>query len=366
MDLFEQVADTGHESLLFCNKPEVGLKAIIAIHSTTLGPALGGCRMWPYASLDDAVTDVLRLSRGMTYKAAAAGLDLGGGKAVILGDPKSEKSEELFRAFGRFVDLLGGRYITAEDVGTSVPDMHHIQAETRWVTGVPEDVGGSGDPSPVTAFGTLQGLKAAVHKIYGSASLKGRSVSVQGLGNVGYHLAGYLAKEGAKVFGCDIDADRRQRAADEHGVELVPVESIFDISCDVFAPCALGASLNDETIPRLRCRAVAGAANNQLAEEERDGQALAARGILYAPDYVINAGGLINVYNELSEHGYHRQRALRMAEAIYANVSRVFQIAERDGLLPAAAAARLAEERIARVQASGSRHWGRSVSHLFR
>lgn len=360
MELFQQMAGMGHERVLFCSDPEVGLQAIIAVHSTVLGPGLGGVRMWPYASLDEALTDVLRLSRGMTYKAAAAGLNLGGGKAVILGDPKKHKSEALFRSFGQYVESLGGLYITAEDVGTDMEDMEVILTETRWVTGVSPAQGGGGDPSPVTAFGTLQGLKAAVRWHFGDAALAGRSVAIQGLGSVGYYLAKYLKDEGAKVFGADIDGDATARAHEELGVEIVPADEILTVDCDVLAPCALGATLNDQSIPRLRCKIVAGAANNQLAQEERDGAALNARGILYAPDFVINAGGLINVYNELLGN-YAQEKALRMTRGIYLNMMRVFEIAKTQSIATSVAADRVAEERIRKIAGLRPQHWGRML-----
>ncbi len=356
MDFFQQMVEMGHERVLFCSNPDVGLQAIIAVHSTVLGPGLGGCRMWPYASTEEALTDVLRLSRGMTYKAAAAGLNLGGGKAVIIGDPKKDKTEALFRAFGRYVESLGGLYITAEDVGTDTEDMEVVQHETRWVTGLPPEHGGGGDPSPVTAFGTLQGIKAAVEHL-DNDSLKGRSVAVQGLGSVGYHLAKFLREEGAKVFGADIDTEAIEKAR-ELGVEIVPTDEILEVECDVVAPCALGAVINDDSIPRLRCRIVAGAANNQL-KEDRHGQELHDRGILYAPDYVINAGGLINVYNELV--GYNREVAMRMARGIFANMARLFAISRTQSIPTYLAADRLAEERIARMKGLGGQHWVRTI-----
>ena len=362
MQTFQQMTELGHERLVFCSSPDVGLRAVIAIPSTVLGPGLGGTRMWPYASVDEAVVDVLRLSRGMTYKAAAAGINLGGGKAVILGDPKRDKSEALMRAFGRFVDSLGGSYITAEDVGTDTRDMDQVAVETRWVTGVSPEHGGAGDPSPVTAFGVLQGIRASAERLWGSPTLAGRSVAIQGLGSVGGYLAGYLREEGAKVFGCDIDAEATARAA-ETGVEIVPPEQIYEVACDVFAPCALGAILNDRTIPLLKAKAVAGGANNQLAEPERHGHELAARGILYAPDFVINAGGLIHVYNEFI--GYNAERAKRMARGIFDNVLRAYAIAERDGIPPSEAGDRMAEERLAAVRSLGPRHWDRAVRNRF-
>jgi leucine dehydrogenase len=360
MKMFEEVAQMGHERVLICSNPDVGLKAIIAVHSTVLGPGLGGVRMWNYASFEEAMHDVLRLSRGMTYKAAAAGLNLGGGKAVILGDSKKDKSEALFRCFGQYVESLGGLYITAEDVGIDVEDCEVILSETRWVTGVSEAHGGSGDPSSVTAHGTLQGMKAASRRRFGTTSLDGRSVAIQGLGSVGLWLASYLKEEGVKLFGCDIDEEATAEAASEHGVEIVPTDEIYDVECDIFAPCALGAILNDDTIPRLRCSIVAGAANNQLDHEVRHGQEMSSRDILYAPDFVINAGGLINVYNELTGD-YNRERALRMTRTIYLNLMRVWEIAEQQGVTTAVAADRLAEERIGKIRALGTRQWGRFV-----
>jgi leucine dehydrogenase len=359
MDLFQKMVGMGHERVLFCSSPEVGLQAIIAVHSTILGPGLGGVRMWPYKSTEEALTDVLRLSRGMTYKAAAAGLNLGGGKAVIIGDPKKDKSEVLMRAFGRYVDSLGGLYITAEDVGTDVDDMETIRTETEWVTGISPIQGGSGDPSSVTAFGVLQGMKAAAHWQLGDASLSGRSVAIQGLGSVGYHLAEYLVKEeGAKVFGADIDADRIARAQ-QLGVEIVPSDQILTLEVDIVAPCALGAVLDEKTIPALRCQLVAGAANNQLADEENHGTMLHERGILYGPDFVLNAGGLINVYNELT--GYHRESALRMTRGIYANTMKIFEKSKADGIPPVDAAHRMAEERIRAFEKMKSRHWVQTI-----
>jgi leucine dehydrogenase len=292
----------------------------------------------------------------MTYSAATAGLNLGGCKLRITADSKKDKSEELFRAFGRYVESLGGFYITAEDVGTSTDDMEVVQHETRWVTGLPPELGGGGDPSPVTAFGTLQGIKAAVEHLHGD-SLKGRSVAVQGLGSVGYHLAKFLRDEGAKVFGADIDAEAIEKAR-EIGVEIVPTAEILEVECDVVAPCALGAVINDNSIPKLRCHIVAGAANNQL-KEDRHGQELHDLGILYAPDYVINAGGLINVYNELV--GYNREVAMRMARGIFANMARLFGISRTQSIPTYLAADRLAEERIARMKGLGGQHWVRTI-----
>lgn len=314
--------------------------------------------MWPFASFEEALTDVLRLSHGMTYKAAAAGLNLGGAKAVILGDPKKDKSEVLFRSMGRYIDSLGGAYITAEDVGTDMEDMELVLTETSWVTGVSPAHGGGGDPSPVTAYGVMRGIKAAAKWHFGDKSLAGKTIAIQGLGSVGYHLAEYLQQEGCKIFGADIDTDATAAAESELGVEIVPSEEIAEVECDVYAPCALGASLNDKTIPALRCKIVAGGANNQLADAERHGTELYERGILYAPDFVINAGGLINVYNEFVG-GYNRERALRMTRGIYLNLTRVFEISKAEGVPTHMAADRLAEERIGAVKKLGSRHWGR-------
>lgn len=341
---FEAMSQEGnHEQVLFCEDKRAGLKAIIAIHDTTLGPALGGTRMWAYKNEQEALVDVLRLSKGMTYKAAAAGLNLGGGKAVIIGDPRSDKSEAMFRVFGRFIESLNGRYITAEDVGTSVHDMEYIFMETKYVTGVAPAHGGSGDPSPVTAFGVYQGLKASANAVFGSQSVAGKRVAVQGLGNVGHNLVRHLVEDGAEVTVTDIDEARCEAMREEHGVKVVGVDEIYDVDCDIFSPNALGAVLNDQTIPKLKAKVVCGGANNQLAEE-RHAKALGDRGILYAPDYVVNAGGLINVYVEME--GYVRERALRMAEGIYANTERVINISREQGVTTAQAADRFAEERI--------------------
>ncbi len=362
MEIFDELARRGHERVLYCSNPDVGLRAIIAVHSTVLGPSLGGLRMWPFKNHEEALRDVLRLSRGMTYKAAAAGLNLGGGKAVILGDPKKDKSETLFRSFGRYVESLHGLYITAEDVGTDMEDMELILTETRWVTGVAPAHGGSGDPSPLTAYGVVQGMKAAVKWKFGEPSLEGRTVAIQGLGSVGYSLASYLKDQGAKLLGSDIDTELTDRAASELGVKIVPVGEMADVECDILAPCALGAVLNKKTIPQLRCSIVAGAANNQLDKAQRDGQALHERDILYAPDFVINAGGLINVYNELAGR-YNQERAQRMTRGIYLNLMRVFEISATEGIPTYVAADRMAEERIATVNKLGARHWGRFITN---
>ncbi len=359
MEVLQVMREMGHERLLVCSQPEAGLEALIAVHSTVLGPGLGGCRMWPYGDFSAAATDALRLSRGMTYKAAAAGIPLGGAKAVILGDARREKSERLFRAFGRFVASLGGDYITAEDVGTSTADMSWVAQETPWVTGKPPEMGGGGDPSPVTALGVLQGIRAASERAWGSPDVAGRVVSIQGLGSVGRYLSGYLKEAGARVFGCDIDEEACRRTRDEHGVEIVAPEEIYDTACDVFAPCALGAILNDRTIPRLRAKVVAGGANNQLADPARHGDELARRGILYAPDFVVNAGGLIHVYQEFL--GYDQERALARARGIFETTREVFASADRDGVPPATAADRMAEARIAAAREGVPRSWDPAV-----
>lgn len=344
--IFEYMEKYGYEQLVFCHDKTSGLKAIIAIHDTTLGPALGGTRMWNYDNEEDAILDVLRLSRGMSYKAAAAGLNLGGGKAVIIGDAKKDKSEELWRAFGRFVQSLNGRYITAEDVGTSVQDMDYVNLETNHVTGVSKAKGSSGDPSPKTALGTFRGMQACAKEVWGSDDLKGKLVAVQGVGHVGYYLCQYLHEVGAKLVICDIDQDAINTVVNEFGAEVVSPDAIYDVQCDVFAPCALGAVINDNTINRLKCKVVAGAANNVLAED-RHGDMLQAKGIIYAPDYVINAGGLMNVADELN--GYNEERAIEKVKTIYDNIARVIEISKRDNIPTYKAADRMAEERIERI-----------------
>lgn len=344
--IFDQIAADEYEQIIFNHDRSSGLRAIIAIHSTALGPALGGTRFYPFRSEEEALTDVLRLAKGMTYKAAAAGLDLGGGKAVVIGDPRRHKSEELLRSYGRFIETLGGRYITAEDVGTAREDMDIVRRETRWVTGVSEVYGGSGDPSPVTAFGVFQGLRAVGMELWKTAELKDKVFSVQGVGKVGYEVVKLLAQAGARVFISDSDVDNLGRAVRAFGVETLDPETCHKAECDVFVPCALGGVLNDETIPELRCGAVAGAANNQLAAPVH-AKLLAEAGVLYAPDFIINAGGLINVADEL--RGYDPKRALARVEGIFHTLSRVFQTAKLEEITTAEAANLLAEERIRKV-----------------
>ncbi len=343
MEILKYMEKYDYEELHFVQDQQSGLKAIIVIHDTTLGPALGGARMWTYKSEEDAVIDALRLARGMTYKNAAAGLNFGGGKTVIIGDPRTDKSEEMFRALGRFVQGLNGRYITAEDVGTTVEDMDTIYQETDYVVGVSEGFGSSGNPSPATAYGIYQGMKAAVKEYFGDDSLAGKTVAIQGIGNVAYNLCKYLYKEGASLIVTDINRDAVKRAVEEFGAKAVDPDDIYQVECDVFSPCALGAVLNDETIPQLKAKVIAGSANNQL-KENRHGDMLHEKGIVYAPDYVINAGGVINVADEL--HGYNRERAFKKIEQIYDNIQRVFEISKRDNIPSYLAADRMAEERI--------------------
>jgi leucine dehydrogenase len=346
MSVFERINGDGYEQVVFCSDDQSGLRSIIAIHSTALGPALGGTRFYPYATEDEALVDVLRLSKGMTYKAAAAGLDLGGGKAVIIGDPKRIGSEELFRAYGRFIETLGGRYITAEDVGTALEDMDVVKRETRWVTGCSHTYGGSGDPSPVTAYGVLHGIKACALEVFGSDSLKGRTVALQGVGKVGHALCGYLVEEGAKVTIADIDVDNLARAVGDFGVETTPLAKVHAMDAEIFAPCALGGGINDDTISDLKCKIIAGAANNQLARQEH-GDKLRDLGILYAPDFVINAGGLMNVEDEL--RGYDRERALHKVKGIYKQLQNIFTMARERNISTAQAAIEHAQDRIRKI-----------------
>lgn len=349
MEIFKYLEKYDYEQVLFCHDKASGLKAVIAIHDTTLGPALGGCRMWTYVTEDAAVEDALRLARGMTYKNAAAGLNLGGGKTVIIGDPFQEKNEEMFRALGRFIQGLNGRYITAEDVGTTVADMDLIHEETDYVTGISPAFGSSGNPSPVTAYGVYLGMKAAAKEAYGDEALSGRTVAVQGLGNVAYTLCEYLHKEGAKLIVTDINAKAVERVVQDFRAKAVAPDDIYKQQADIFSPCALGAILNDDTISQLTVKVIAGSANNQLAES-RHGQKLHELGIIYAPDYVINAGGVINVADEL--YGYNRERAMKRVGSIASSLTKIFAISKEQNIPTYVAANRLAEERIARVAKS--------------
>ena len=343
MELFDLISQHDHEQVVFCYEPSCGYKGIIAIHNTVLGPALGGTRFWNYGSDQEAFIDALRLSRGMTYKAAVAGLNLGGGKSVIIGDPRTTRREEIFRAHGRFVESLKGRYITAEDVNTSPDDMEYCAMETQHVTGLP---GTSGDPSPVTAYGVYQGIKAAAKHRYGSDDLHGKSVTVQGLGHVGYYLCQYLSADGAELIVTDIDPEKIARVVHDFGARAVGADEIYSVQANVYAPSALGATINDQTLQVLKVDIVAGAANNVLAEE-RHGDELHRRGVLYAPDYVINAGGLINVCGELN--GWTPERSMRKAGDIFNTLLRLFELSEAEGLPTYVAADRLAEQRIATV-----------------
>jgi leucine dehydrogenase len=338
------VAVTGYERVVRVSDPDARLLAFIAVHDTTLGPALGGMRMWPFATEQEALTDVLRLARGMTYKSAVADMALGGGKSVVIGDGRREKTETLFLTMGRAIDSLGGRYLTAEDVGVNERDLEIVRRETRWVTGL---ASGSGNPSPHTARGGLFGIRACAEEALGSPSLRGLQIAIHGVGAVGGALARLLHAEGARLVVADIDAEKAQAISRETGAEVVSDEEILRAPCDILSPNALGGILNDRTIPRLRCRIVAGCANNQLLDETRDGEALRDRGILYAPDFVLNAGGIINVGCELLPGGYDLQESIRRIDRIADHLREVFRIARADGIPTAAAALRLAERRLA-------------------
>ncbi len=350
--LFNNLFGKEHEQLVFCSRPESDLKAIIAIHDTTLGPALGGTRMWNYSSESEAVRDVLRLSRGMTYKAAISGLNLGGGKAVIIGDSRTDKSEGLFRALGRFIDGLGGRYITAEDVGMTEQDMEWIFSETKYVTGIPKALGGSGDPSPVTAYGVYMGMKAAAKKAYGSDSLEGLRIGIQGAGSVASNLVSYLQKENVVLFISDIFDEKANRVAKNTGASVVDPNEIYSLDLNIFSPCALGDVVNDDTIHHLQCDIIAGGANNILDKEQRHGVMLKDQGILYAPDYVINAGGIINISSELE--GYNEEMAFSKTSRIYDTTLKIFEYAEEHDIPTFMASNILAEQRIESVAKLGT------------
>lgn len=347
MQNFEVMEKYGHEQIIFCSNKESGLKAIIAIHDTTLGPAIGGARMWNYPNIELAMKDVLRLSRGMTYKAAIAGLNLGGGKAVIIGDSSTQKNELLFRTFGKFVDSLGGRYITAEDVGTDVKDMEYVRMETKHVTGISKALGGSGDPAPVTAYGIYIGMKACANEKWGSDSLKGRRIAIQGAGQVGRYLSEHLYSEGAQLFITDIVEEKAKRVLETVKAHIVKPNEIYDIDADIFSPAALGGVINDDTISRFKFQIIAGAANNQLEDEEKHSKMLIEKDILYAPDYVINSGGLINVANELE--GYRQDRAMKQAEGIYGILKNIFRIAKEQNIATNTASNRIVEDRLKKI-----------------
>jgi leucine dehydrogenase len=346
--IFSQLESFGHKKVVFCSDPETGLKAIIAIHDTTLGPALGGTRMWAYKTEADALHDVLRLSKSMTYKASIAGLNLGGGKAVIIGDSHKDKTEALLRKFGRFIKNLNGEFITAEEVGTNPRDMEYIRMETQYVTGVPETIGGTGDPSPITALGVFMGIKACVKELYGNDSLTGKSVIVQGIGHVGENLVKLLRDENAKVYASDINEERVGQVAKKYGAEAISNNTIFDIDADIYAPCALGATINTQTINKLKCSIIAGSANNQLEDEHIHGQMLLKKGVLFAPDYVINAGGIINCYSELM--GFSKKRTLQLTENIYEATRNVLKLSKTESISTIDAANKIAEKRIADIK----------------
>ena len=341
MKLFDTLAKMGHEEVVMCSDPSSGYRGILAVHSTKLGPALGGTRFWNYATDDEAITDALRLSRGMTYKNAVAGLNLGGGKSIIIGDNRMKDRERIFRAHGRFVESLGGRYITAEDVGTSTGDMDFVHLETGHVAGL---AGKSGDPSPVTAHGVFRAIQASAKFRWGSDSLQGKKIAMMGCGHVGACLAGELHAAGAVLTVSDIDPERANRVKAATGAKIVDGDAIYSMDGDIFTPCALGGVINDRTIPMLKVEIVAGGANNQLLEE-RHGDILQQKGILYAPDYVANAGGVINVYGEVA--GWDAQRALDKADDIYDTILKVFEISKAEGIPTYRAADRLAEQRLA-------------------
>lgn len=336
-----QMSMYNHEQLLFCNDNETGLKAIIAVHNTVLGPALGGTRMWMYNNELEALNDVLRLSRGMTYKNAISGLNLGGGKAVIIGDSRSMKSEALFRRFGKFVNSLAGKYITAEDVGISPADMVWVSMETNHVVGLP---GKSGDPSPVTAYGVYMGMKACAKEQFGTDALAGKKVAVQGVGHVGEYLVKHLTQEGAEVFITDVHEETLKRVSETYNAKVVGLNEIYDIDMDIYAPCALGATVNDDTLSRLKCSIISGAANNQLANEKVHGQIVMDKGIIYAPDYALNAGGVINCYSEVA--GLTAEWSMKKAEDIYTTIGNIVRRSKAENVPTYQIANRMAEERV--------------------
>ena len=342
--VFGQLSFDNHEQIVFCNDEDTGLKAIIGIHNTTLGPALGGTRMWQYKSEWDALNDVLRLSRGMTYKSAITGLNLGGGKAVIIGDAKTQKNDALMRKFGEYVNSLSGRYITAEDIGMETRDMDIIRETTPHVTGVSESIGGSGNPSPVTAYGVYMGMKAASKYRFGTDNLEGKKVLVQGVGHVGETLVKHITDEGAKVILNDINEARLEELSKKYGANVVLGNDIYGLDVDIYAPCALGATVNDESISQLKAKVIAGAANNQLADELKHGKLLREKGIAYAPDFLINAGGIINVYAEIV--GYDKAESLKRTENIYNTTLDIFNLAEKESITTHQAAFNIAQARI--------------------
>ena len=346
-ELSEAVSANGFEQIVYCNDPSVGLRAIISLHSTALGPAVGGCRMWNYANEGEALNDVLRLSKGMTYKAAISGLNWGGGKAVIIGDAKTQKNPAMLQRFGEFVDRLGGNYVTAKDVGIGSEDLTQVKTRTRHVLGIDGEQNSSGDPSPGTAWGVYHGMRACAQHAFKANSLKGMKIALQGLGSVSYYLLEHLVADGATVIGCDIDQAAIDRAVQKYGIEIVRPEAIYDVPCDIFAPSALGSSISEATLPRLQTKIIAGAANNQLATPEQ-GHEVMHRGMLYAPDYAINAGGLMNIYHESPNvaGGYNRTRAFDHIAQIGATIAKILDRAEAEKLPTHLIADRMAEERV--------------------
>jgi leucine dehydrogenase len=353
MDVLEYMGAWGHEQILMCSDPAAGLKAVIAIHDTTLGPGCGGLRIWPFENEEEALRDVLRLSRAMTYKSAAADLPLGGGKAVIIADSHTQKTEAMMRSYGRFVDTLGGRFLTTTDVGSTGRDLEYIRQETAHVVGLPTSMGGSGDTSLMTGLGIYMGMKACARQKWDSDSLAGKKIAIQGFGKVAFNLAHHLMKEDAHLVVTDIFSEALDRARDL-GIKVVEAEKIYDVASDIFSPCALGGSLNKNTIPRLNCQIIAGGANNQLAEDA-DGDDLHRRGILYAPDYIINAGGIINVSAEIGS-AYDSGRAREKTERIYEIMGRVIQISQDEEIPTSKAADRLVRQRLESVRSVKNLH----------
>jgi leucine dehydrogenase len=346
--IFGYMENYDYENVLICQDKSLDFKAIIALHDTTLGPATGGCRMWQYESEMDAIEDALRLARGMTYKYAAAGVNLGGGKAVIIGDPKRKDREPVFRALGKFINRLGGAYITGEDVGTTLRDMEYIRMETEYVVTLPTYLGGAGDIAPMTAYGTIRAMEACCRRVYGSDSLEGKRIAVQGLGAVGHNVAGQLHEHGATMAITDIDTEKLDAMVAKYEAERVDPEAIYDVDCDIFCPCALGAIINDDTLGRLKCKIICGSANNQL-KAERHGDLLEEKGFVYAPDYITNAGGTIYDTDRLEVGNVSHERGKERVSRIYQNMQRVFEIADRDKIPTYLAADRMAEERIQEI-----------------
>ena len=342
--IFEKMSTQSHQKVMFCNDLNTGLKAIIAIHDTTLGPAVGGTRMWSYRTEDDALEDVLRLARGMTYKAAISGINLGGGSAVIIGDSRQDKSEALLRRYARFINSLNGEFITGEDVGTNPRDMEYIHMETKHVVGIPESLGGSGDPTPITAYGVYMGMKASAKELWGNENLAGKAIIVQGVGHVGEALVKLLKEENAKVYVSDLNEERLIAVSKKYDARPMANNHVYDLDLDIYAPCAMGATINSETLSRLKCAIIAGSANNQLEDEEVHGKMLMDKGILYAPDFLINAGGLINVYSEIA--GYNKKRALQLTEKIYDVTREIFKKSNQENIPTHEAANRIARKRI--------------------